>query len=89
MCGAGSENFSSQFLIPADVQPHSIAHGANDISNAIGPFTTEYETWSTGVVSAKTDTPYWIKAVGGLGLSVGFWIFGYRKSCPILLVVQC
>ena len=35
----------------------SIAHGANDVSNAIGPFTTEYETWSTGVTSAKTDTP--------------------------------
>ncbi len=56
----------------------SIAHGANDISNAIGPFTTEYETWSTGVTSAKTDTPLWIKAVGGLGLGFGFWTFGYH-----------
>ena len=56
----------------------SVAHGANDISNAIGPFTTEYETWSTGVTSAKTDTPIWIKAVGGLGLGVGFWTFGYH-----------
>lgn len=57
----------------------SIAHGANDVSNAIGPFTTEYETWSTGVTSATTDTPIWIKAVGGLGLGLGFWTFGYRK----------
>ncbi|KIV81941.1 hypothetical protein PV11_04088 [Exophiala sideris] len=56
----------------------SIAHGANDISNAIGPFTTEYETWSSGVTSAKTDTPIWIKAVGGIGLGVGFWTFGYH-----------
>ncbi len=56
----------------------SIAHGANDISNAIGPFTTEYETWSTGVTSDKTDTPLWIKAVGGLGLGFGFWTFGYH-----------
>ncbi|KAF4166972.1 hypothetical protein CNMCM6936_005758 [Aspergillus lentulus] len=39
----------------------SISHGANDISNAIGPFTTEYMTWHTGVASAKTDTPIWIK----------------------------
>lgn len=23
----------------------SISHGANDVSNAIGPFTTEYITW--------------------------------------------
>lgn len=35
----------------------SIAHGANDFSNAIGPFTTEYETWSSGVTSAETETP--------------------------------
>lgn len=52
----------------------SIAHGANDVSNAIGPFTTEYVTWKTGVSSAETDTPTWIKAVGGLGLGVGFWV---------------
>nr|OQO15725.1 hypothetical protein B0A51_17867 [Rachicladosporium sp. CCFEE 5018] len=56
----------------------SIAHGANDVSNAIGPFTTEYETWSSGVTSASTDTPIWIKAVGGLGLGFGFWTFGYH-----------
>lgn len=56
----------------------SIAHGANDVSNAIGPFTTEYETWRSGMTSAETDTPIWIKAVGGLGLGIGFWTFGYR-----------
>lgn len=56
----------------------SIAHGANDISNAIGPFTTEYIVWKTGVVSKKSDTPDWIKAVGGLTLGVGFWTFGYH-----------
>ena len=54
----------------------SVAHGANDVSNAIGPFTTEYLTWKTGVASQQTDTPTWIKAVGGLGLGVGFWTFG-------------
>jgi phosphate/sulfate permease len=56
----------------------SIAHGANDVSNAIGPFTTEYMTWNSGITSAKTDTPTWIKAVGGLTLGVGFWTFGYH-----------
>lgn len=56
----------------------SIAHGANDVSNAIGPFTTEYETWSSGMALAKSDTPTWIKAVGGLGLGVGFWTFGFH-----------
>lgn len=61
----------------------SIAHGASDVSNAIGPFTTEYQTWQSGITSAKTDTPTWIKAVGGLTLGVGFWTYGYRK--PILV----
>ncbi|EAU35604.1 hypothetical protein ATEG_03802 [Aspergillus terreus NIH2624] len=56
----------------------SIAHGANDVSNAIGPFTTEYMTWKSGQSMAKTDTPTWIKAVGGLGLGFGFWTFGYH-----------
>lgn len=56
----------------------SIAHGANDVSNAIGPFTTEYQTWRSGVASAETDTPTWIKAVGGLTLGIGFWTFGYH-----------
>lgn len=55
----------------------SIAHGANDVSNAIGPFTTEYLTWKTGIANRSTGTPTWIKAVGGIGLGVGFWTFGY------------
>ena len=54
----------------------SVAHGANDVSNAIGPFTTEYLTWKSGVASEETGTPTWIKAVGGLGLGFGFWTFG-------------
>lgn len=49
----------------------SISHGANDLSNAVGPFTTEYMTWQSGETSTKTDTPLWIKAVGGLGLGFG------------------
>ncbi|KAF7713401.1 Uncharacterized protein PECH_001341 [Penicillium ucsense] len=56
----------------------SISHGANDLSNAIGPFTTEYMTWQSGQSMTKTDTPTWIKAVGGLGLGFGFWTFGYH-----------
>lgn len=56
----------------------SIAHGSNDVSNAIGPFTTEYLTWRSGKSSATVDTPAWIRVVGGLLLSVGFWTYGYH-----------
>jgi solute carrier family 20 (sodium-dependent phosphate transporter) len=63
----------------------SVAHGANDVSNAIGPFTTEYITWKTGLVLEESGTPIWIKAVGGLGLGIGFWTFGYVH----LVVLEC
>lgn len=56
----------------------SVAHGSNDVSNSIGPFTTEFLTWDSGVASAEVETPLWIRAVGGLGLSVGFWTYGYH-----------
>lgn len=56
----------------------SIAHGANDVSNAIGPFTTEYVTWKNGAVVSEQDTPIWIPAVGGIGLGIGFWTYGFR-----------
>lgn len=56
----------------------SVAHGSNDVSNAIGPWTTEYLTWKSGVSSAEVETPVWIRAVGGLLLSVGFWTYGYH-----------
>lgn len=57
----------------------SVAHGANDVSNAIGPFTTEYVTWrNSGVISARQDTPIWIPAVGGIGIAIGFWTYGFR-----------
>lgn len=59
----------------------SIAHGANDVSNAIGPWTTEYETWQSGVSNAKTPTPIWIKAVGGLGLGFGMNLLLNRQGC--------
>lgn len=40
----------------------SFTHGANDISNAIGPYATIFEIWNTGVVdpSGKSAVPNWI-----------------------------
>lgn len=61
----------------------SIAHGGNDVSNAIGPFTTEYMTWRSGITMAKTPTPTWIKAVGGIGLGVG----EYRNTYVTSIIV--
>lgn len=39
----------------------SFTHGANDVSNAIAPFATIYQIWSTGVIDgSKSNVPVWI-----------------------------
>ncbi|KAL4922054.1 phosphate transporter [Aspergillus aurantiobrunneus] len=60
----------------------SFAHGANDLSNAVGPYATIYAVWNSGVGTldpeAKTDVPYWILAFGGASLVIGLWTYGYN-----------
>jgi phosphate/sulfate permease len=56
----------------------SIAHGSNDVANAVGPWVAAYGTWQTGVVSEDVDTPVWILIVAGLLLGAGFWFIGYH-----------
>lgn len=38
----------------------SFIHGANDVSNAIAPFTSAYVTWREGVIRDEVDVPIWI-----------------------------
>ena len=56
----------------------SIAHGSNDIANAVGPVSAVYQTWQEGVVATVSGTPVWLLAVGGIMLGLGFWILGYN-----------
>ena len=51
----------------------SIAHGSNDVANAVGPWVASYNTYTSGEVTAKADTPIWILVVAGLLLGLGFW----------------
>ena len=49
----------------------SIAHGSNDVANAVGPFATIYIVFTTGEVGSKSemdDNKYWIMALGGVGI---------------------
>lgn len=43
------------------------------VANAVGPWVASYNTYTTGEVTAKADTPIWILVTAGLLLSVGFW----------------
>ncbi|MCJ1285290.1 hypothetical protein MMC26_004630 [Xylographa opegraphella] len=56
----------------------SIAHGSNDVANAVGPWSAAYATYQAGTVETKSPTPVWILAVAGLLLGAGFWFFGFH-----------
>ncbi|WEW60297.1 hypothetical protein PRK78_005782 [Emydomyces testavorans] len=56
----------------------SIAHGSNDVANAVGPWVAAYETYRAGVVQTKTNTPIWILVIAGFLLGAGFWFFGFH-----------
>lgn len=56
----------------------SFAHGANDVSNAIGPLATIYLVWSTGALQSKSPVPIWILAFGGGAIVLGLWFYGYN-----------
>ncbi|KAI3558000.1 phosphate transporter [Colletotrichum abscissum] len=56
----------------------SIAHGSNDVANAVGPWVAAYQVYMTGEVSEKGDTPIWILVVAGFLLGAGFWFMGHH-----------
>ena len=56
----------------------SIAHGSNDVANAVGPWAAVYQTFRSGVVNTDAPTPVWFLVVAGLLLGLGFWFFSYR-----------
>ncbi|KAK3642240.1 Na+/Pi symporter [Elasticomyces elasticus] len=56
----------------------SFAHGANDVSNAVGPLATIFLVWNTGTVSSKAPVPIWVLCLGGAAIVIGLWTYGYN-----------
>lgn len=56
----------------------SIAHGSNDVANAVGPWSAAYATWKAGDVDTEAETPVWMLVVAGFLLGAGFWFFGFH-----------
>ena len=57
----------------------SVAHGGNDVANAIVPIMAMMEIYSTGQVpSEDLSTPVWLLVLGGSGMTVGLWAMGRR-----------
>ena len=54
----------------------SFAHGANDVSNAVGPLAAIYYIYKNDTVASKIEVEDWILAVGGAGIIVGLATYG-------------
>ncbi|KAL4782599.1 phosphate transporter [Aspergillus varians] len=85
MTHAHAEHFENRaeymfsFLQVLTASTSSFTHGANDLSNAVGPYATIYSVWRHGTLEgSKTEVPYWILAFGGVSLVIGLWTYGYN-----------
>lgn len=56
----------------------SFAHGSNDVANAIGPLAGIVDALTSGDVRAKAGIPFWLLAIGAIGLAIGLLAFGPR-----------
>ncbi len=56
----------------------SFAHGANDVSNAIGPLAAISDVIINEGGAVKSDIPIWILFVGAVGIVIGLILYGPR-----------
>ena len=56
----------------------SLAHGANDVANAIGPLAGIYFIYQTGTITQTGEVPIFLLAGGGLFIALGVFTWGYR-----------
>lgn len=56
----------------------SLAHGANDVANAIGPLAAIYGIIQYGNIVSKVEVPKGLLALGGLGIAVGVAVWGHK-----------
>jgi len=56
----------------------SFAHGANDVANAIGPLAAINDAVMNASISSKVGIPFWVMAVGAVGIAIGLALYGPR-----------
>ncbi|MCD6461616.1 MAG: inorganic phosphate transporter, partial [Thermoplasmata archaeon] len=56
----------------------AFAHGANDVANAIGPVAGVFQAIQSQSVVLQTDVPVYLLLMGGVGISIGVFTWGYR-----------
>lgn len=56
----------------------AFAHGANDVSNAIGPVAAVISVLQTHSLHPSSTIPFWLLAMGGFGIVLGLVMWGWR-----------
>ncbi len=56
----------------------SLAHGSNDVANAIGPLAAIYSVVLNGAVASCVEVPKWLLMLGGLGIVIGVSTWGHK-----------
>jgi len=56
----------------------ALAHGANDVANAMGPLAGIYIIYTTHGVSPEVPVPFLLLAFGGVGIALGVVTWGHR-----------
>lgn len=75
------KGFASLMVITACVV--SFAHGSNDVSNSVGPFTAVVEIYSTKGIKAGSTAPIWVLVVGGIGIVIGLGTYGHKVMATV------
>lgn len=57
----------------------AFAHGSNDVANSVGPMAVGLEVLGMrGTSFGYQGPPFWLFAIGGIGVAVGMATFGFR-----------
>lgn len=56
----------------------ALAHGANDVANAMGPLAGIYLIYVSKAVNPTVPVPFFLLALGGAGIAAGVAMWGYR-----------
>jgi len=70
----------------------SFSHGANDVANAIGPYAAIISIYMDGNMSKKVDMgdhAYWVLGMGGIGITLGLLLYGYKIIKAIGVKLCC
>ena len=71
----------------------SFSHGANDVANAIGPYAAIVSIYMNEGDLEKTvemnEYAYAILGMGGLGISIGLFVYGYKIIRAIGVKLSC